>query len=81
MSFEFQPEEWDGAKRLQELSQDYARAKAAERELVQMRKVMWLLLKTIGEPVVVDRASLLGVPDDAEICEVNDNGTVTLQAI
>ncbi len=79
---EFQPSV-DMANRMSSLAEDYGRAKMAERELKEMRKVVWLLLKQIGEPVLIDRTSLLQVPEDAEILEMfqsNEYGCVTLQA-
>ena len=54
----------------------------AERELVQMKKVVWLLLKQIGGPVVIDRAILISVPADAEIYQHREpyGDSVTLEA-
>jgi len=67
---------------LRKLSDDYARAKAAQKELEQMKKVVWILLRQIGEPVTIDKTSLVGVPDDADIYEQIDSrsGFVTLSA-
>ncbi len=65
-------EQWEGADGLKKLSEDYSRAKMAEKELVQMKKVVWLLLKQIGEPVIIDKVTLLQVPEDFQINEEFD---------
>lgn len=71
MSFKYyEPTEWDGAKAVQDMAADYSKAKMAEQELRQLRKVVWLLLKQIGEPVTIDKISLLQVPEDARILEM-----------
>lgn len=67
---------------LQELSRDYAEAKTAQKELVQTRKIVWLLLTLLKEPVVIDAATLSTIPDDFEIYEISHPcpGTITLEA-
>lgn len=70
------------ADTLRSLEADYARAKAAERELQQARKVIWLLLRQIGEPVVIDEVTLLAITEDVRTTYVKDPaGFITLSAL
>lgn len=73
--------QFDETPAYKSLAKDFADAKMAERELVHAKRIIWLLLKQIGEPVVVDSITLLSVPEDAEVVTEQDHaGYFTLTA-
>ena len=65
------------------LQLDYSNAKQAQRELSIANKVIWLLLRKLGEPFVIDDVSIEQVPIDAVVNMIRSDASmcITLEAI